>query len=200
MKVQLITQNIRPMGLQAESSNKYVSKVNQADSFERQNVAFKGSNVPAAFKEKVLASIAKRGEEGMDELFTDLPTARQTLTVLRDFLRESIENFWHVAEKRITYDRKSDAIDAMVQHHNEFADGVAFWEKLHQDNSKSFLLIEEINTIPEDHSDVIRPLHHITGDIGNRGIIIPKDQLEFDVDGLSREEKIRQWVERFLKD
>lgn len=198
MKIQLITQNIKPMGLKTETNSNPILKSTHADSFERQNVAFKGSNVPKAFKEQVLASIATKGEKGLDALCPDMQTFRQTLTFLRDFLSENADRFWKIAYKEESFADETSAIDALVQHHNEFANGVAFWEKLHQDNSKSRHFIEEMRLTTEDHNDFILPLQELTGGLSTRGIIIPKDQLDFP-DGLSLNQKVRKWVTWFFK-
>lgn len=89
MKIQLITQNIKPMALSTQTNSNPILKNTPADSFEKQNVAFKGAPTKVAqqvaettptFEQKVLASIATKGEEGLDELCKDSDTAKAILT------------------------------------------------------------------------------------------------------------------------
>lgn len=190
MKIQLFTQNIRPIGVQADSGNKYVSKASQTDSFERQNVAFKGAptkvaekivkklSSPAAqvvdeaaiFKEKVLAAIAKRGEEGLDELCKDLPTFRQTLNVLRDVLNASYTNFEAILTRKTTFSTDEKAIKALIAEHQKTDDAIDFWHKLTQEGVKTS---DFIKALDDDANNSTIPLPKLV-DFVERYVLIPK--------------------------
>lgn len=148
MKIQLIKQNIKPMALNTETNSNPILKNTPADSFGRQDVAFKGSNVPAAFKEKVLASIAKKGEKGLDELCKDSNTTKATLTVLREFLRDNVLSYYEILNRKITFPNTRKAVKALVQRHNNMTNAVSFWNKLTEEGSKTAEHITELNKSP----------------------------------------------------
>lgn len=190
MKIQLITQNIKPMGLKTQTNSNPILKTNQADSFERQKVAFKGSNVPRVFKEKVLASIATKGKEGLGELFTDLPTTRQTLTVLKDLMVNSVESFDKISYGEISFATRAEAVNSMVQHHNSFSDALSFWNKLRETGSPLDPFLEKIYSTTENHKNLFLPLFDYADSLTSRGVVME--------DTLRPFISVESWVEQFL--
>lgn len=192
MKIQLITQNIKPVTLNTQTNSNPILKSTSADSFERQNVAFKGSNVPAAFKEKVLASIATKGEEGMDALCTDMPTFRQTLTVVKELLEESRTKFWGIADGDISLASREEAISELITHHNNMENADLFWRKLWQKNTKTGNWINTMLETIEDRRNLIKPIIELTGRTMQEMLLQPHD--------LRMDQTVAEWVSGFLKD
>lgn len=180
MKIQLITQSIKPIRLNTETNSNPILKNTFSDSFERQsNVTFKGSAADVAgavadeaFKSKVLASIAKKGEEGLDALCTDLPTLRQTLTVLNDFLTDHSENFDTIIDKKCSFPTREDAINALVEHHNLLDNAVDFWTTLNL-NEKAKTLMQNLQISVDDYDKFLSPVYNSV-DNAKKCILMPK--------------------------
>lgn len=149
MKVQLFTQNIKSMDLNTEKS-KYMTKTNQADSFERQsNVAFKGAT--AADAAEAVKDVTKgwifaavNGDKGkLGFLCKDIPTFKTTLTVLRDFLQENYREFTQISSPEGIKVGREEAIRAFVVNHNNLDVACNFWDLLigtENPNSKKYLM------------------------------------------------------------
>lgn len=204
MKIQLITQNIQPV-IKTETNSNPILKNSPADSFERQSkVAFKGEGwmltvleprpavktfVDEAFKSKVLASIAKKGEEGLEEICTNMPTFRNTLTVVRDLLEENRTKFWGIIDGTIptTEDSKRSAIiKNLVEHHNNIENADVFWRKLWQKGTKSGDFIETMLKTSTDRHNLILPIMDLTGQTMKEMMIQPYDLREF--------QTVEEWV------
>jgi hypothetical protein len=159
MKIQLITQNIKPIALKSETNSNPILKNNPADSFERQsNVAFKGSvaNVATSiadevFKSKVLASIATKGEEGLEELCTDLNTLKRTADVVAEFLDIHVYGAFNILMRKIILTEEDVAVEALVNHHHNADNAIDFWQKLTQKDGKADKLIKGLNEEAADN-------------------------------------------------
>lgn len=198
MKIQLITQNIKHTVLNTQTNSNPILKNIPADSFEKQsNVAFKGaaaevatSVVDEAFKSKVLASIATKGEKGVGELFTDLTTARNTLTVLRDLLEISTNSFWAITNGKKSFPTQEETISALVKHHNDFRDACSFWKKLSDEESPLQPFLQTMYKTAEDLDNLILPIYDHVDDLASLGVIMPNNLQEF--------MSIETWVQQYL--
>lgn len=184
MKIQLITQNMKPIALKTKTNSNPILRNNQADSFERKsNVAFKGSNVPNPFKEAILASIAKRGEEGMDILFVNTPATKFTLTVLRDVLKENFEAFWKISKGEVVLPSRKEAVKQLVEHHNNISNASAFWQKATSTGSYSEKSIRAACTIDMTADKTVTDIYGINGLAREENILF-----DFPI-------SVEQWVE-----
>lgn len=137
MKIQLITQNIKPVGLNTETNSNPILKNASADSFEKQsNVAFKGAtaaDAAEAVKDVTKSYIfaAVNGDKGkLGFLCKDLPTFKTTLTVLKDFLEENYREFTQISSPEGLKVGREEAIRAFVVNHNNLDVATKFWDLL----------------------------------------------------------------------
>lgn len=133
MKIQLITQNIKPVGLNTQTNSNPILKNTTADSFERQsNVAFKGAAADAAEALKdVMKSYIFAATNGdkvkLGFLCKDLPTFKTTLTILRGFLEENYQEFMQFSSPEGLKVTREEALKAFVVNHNNLDYASRFW-------------------------------------------------------------------------
>lgn len=171
MKIQLITQNIKPITLKKETNSNPILKNSPADSFEKQNVAFKGviadvatAVVDEAFKSKVLAAITKKGEEGLDELCTDSDTTKATVTVVKDFLMTTVINCNKILRKELGFPDAKKAVSAIVEHYNNMGNAVSFWDKLTTEGTKTAEQIKALE-MSQNPPDLVDSTNRVVNDV-----------------------------------
>lgn len=164
MKIQLITQNIKPIALKTKTNSNPILKNNQTDSFERQNVAFKGAAEVAeiaakeALKSKVLISITKQGKEGVEEFCKDLPTYKTTFTIFRDFLIDNYAKFTAITSPEGIKVSRQEALKGFVDAHNNLDNATRFWEEIvGEEGSQARHRFGELSQT-EDNWNLIHPV------------------------------------------